>query len=292
MKTIFKSILGIAAASLLAVSCNVDAVTTKFDPNTIDGNGVTFLQTVATDTELPASTTQFTIMVGRAKAAEAQSVPVVSTLPEDIVCPTSISFAAGEYEAPLVLDISKMGVGSTYKGTVSLGGLTGSDKNFSNTSVSCTFAKAYSWVSLGKGQFLDTFWEGILADVEILKADGFEIYRVMNPYAESKEGDGSGPAYISIYNLGGGQAKFDTYLTPYLYDEGMYVKAYFPSEFRDTYAQYDELSKFMDNYYFAFVPVWYVDGLGGWGVNYGYTLFVALPGAPKDLGDWYDENFG
>ena len=289
MKKILNSIFAVAAAAVLAVSCNVDAVTTKFDPSTVTGTGVTFLTTVAVDQEIPATQTSYDIVVARANADAAQTVSVSSSLPETIVVPSSVSFGASEYQTKLTLDLSKMAVGQTFKGSIALG-VDDAEKQYSNASLSCTFAKAFTWTNIGKGQFLDLFWEGILVDVDIYQAEGFEIYRVMDPYAESEEGDGSGPDYILIQKLDDGKAKFDTYRTPYLYSAGNYVKAYFPSEFSSNYAQYDSASIYVDKY-FAFVPVWYVDGVGGWGVNYGYTLFVALPGASQDLYDWYQANF-
>ena len=291
MKNILNSILGMAAAAVLAVSCNVEAVSTTFDPETVDGNGVTFLQSVATDTEIAATTTEYVLTLARAKATAAQSVNLTSTLPAGIVCPASVSFAAGEYETTLKLDISQMEVGTTFKGKISIDGLTESEKKFCTADITCTFAKAYSWVSLGKGQFLDAFWEGeLFSDVEVLKADGFSLYRFVNPYKTSV-GTGAKPDYVAVKVNADNTAVFDSFNTPYMYDSSHCVTAYFPSDASSSAAAYDAYNILKDNYYFAFVPYWYVNGVGGWGCNYGYTLFAALPGAPQDLGDWYDENF-
>ena len=291
MKNILNSILGMAAAAVLAVSCNVEAVTATFDPATVDGNGVSFLQSIASDLEIPAATSEYNLVVSRSKATDVQIVNLTSTLPASIVCPSAVSFAAGEYETILKLDISKMEVGSTMKGTISIEGLTDSEKNFCQSSISCTFAKAYTWVSIGKGQFLDVFWEGELFDAEVMKAEGFDLYRFMNPYKESV-GTGPKPDYVAVTVNPDGTAKFDTFNTPYMYDDSHCVTAYFPSEASSSAASYDASNVFLDKYYFAFMPYWYVNGVGGWGCNYGYTLFASLPGAPQDLGDWYNENFG
>lgn len=295
MKKIFKSISVLAATAIAAVSCNVDAVSTLFDESTVANISVNaaFVQDVVVDQEIPASQTTFVIPMSRSITTEAVTVNLTSTLPAAITCPSSVSFAAGESSADLVLDLTNMSVGETFKGTISITvpeeekGVT-----FSKTSVSCTLAKAFTWESLGKGQFLDAFWEGeLFNDVEVLKAEGFNIYRFIDPYATSI-GEGSKPDFISFTINDDKTVKFDTFDTPYMYDDSHCVTAFFPSEASSSAAAYDAYNKFVDDYYFALVPYWYVNGVGGWGCKYGYTLFASLPGAPTDLGDWYDANFG
>ena len=295
MKKIFNAISVLATTALVAVSCNVDAVSTIFDESTVANlsNNVTFVQDVVVNQEIPAAQKTFVIPISRSIATSAVTVNLTSTLPAAITCPASVTFAAGEISAEIVLDITNMSVGETFKGKISIDiPKEETSLSFSKLSVNCTLAKAFSWESLGKGQFLDVFWEGeLFDDVEVLKAEGFNIYRFMDPYASSV-GEGAKPAYISFTVNDDKTVKFDSFDTPYLYDANHCVTAYFPSEASSSAADYDKYNVFVDDYYFALVPYWYVNGVGGWNCKYGYTLFASLPGAPTDLGDWYGANYG
>lgn len=287
MKNIFKSIFILSIAGLL-VSCNVDNVKTIYEHDSTD-NGVSFTQAVLSDAEVSATASTCVLTLGRANADNAQTVNIASTL-QGIGVPSSVNFAAGQSSAELVLDLSNMQVAVPYKGTISLA----NESDYNDTaisSVNVSLQKAYTWVSLGTGEFLENFWEGYAADVEIRKAEGFNIYRIMNPYAESAAATGAKPAYIQFeVKDSSGTVNFDTWKSPYDYDGGgNYLKFYRPSERGESYAQYDNMSKLVDGYYLALMPYVYIDGLGGWGVNYGYVIGASLPGAPKSIVDWFDE---
>jgi hypothetical protein len=291
MKYIFKSIIALSAAALFAVSCNVDNIGTLYEHDSND-NGVSFTQAVLSDAEVSATATSCTLTVGRAVADAAQTVNIASTL-QGVGVPSSVTFAAGQYSTDLVLDLSGMQVAVPYKGTISLANK--DDYNdMAISSVNVSLQKAYTWVSLGTGEFLENFWEGYVADVEIRKAEGFNIYRIINPYAAASaaaDATGPKPAYIQFEVVdGAGTVHFNTWQSPYDYDgTGAYLKFYLPSERGASYAQYDDQSKLVDNYYLALMPYVYIDGLGGWGVNYGYVIGASLPGAPKSIVDWFEE---
>ena len=287
MKKIFKSIFILSIAGVFA-SCNVEDIGTLYEHESAD-NGVSFTQTTLSNSEVSATATNCIITLGRAVADAAQTVNIASTL-QGVGVPSSVTFAAGQYSADLVLDLSQMEVAVPYKGTISLANK--SDYNdMAISSVNVSLQKAYTWVSMGTGQFLENFWEGYVADVEILKAEGFSLYRIMNPYAESADATGAKPAYIQFEVIdGAGTVNFNTWKSPYDYDgAGNYLKFYRPSERGADYAQYDNQSKLVDGYYLALMPYVYIDGVGGWGVNYGYTIGAALPGAPKSIDEWFDE---
>ena len=288
MKNIFKSIL-VLSATVLVASCNVENVGTKFSDNNID-NAVSFVQSVVADQTIPAGASSYDIMIARNTKGEAQTVKLKSTLPEGM-CPATVTIPADAYEAPISLDMSSVKVGVLIKGKISIE----DQPVYARTDVSVTVAKAYDWVSLGKGEFLEYFWEGFVAEVEILKAEGFDVYRVLKPYAESKEAANAGPDYIQfeVTDKANGVVHFVTWTTPYDYDGGKHwVKAYLPSENPSKpadYAKYDDYSV-IDGYFVALLPYWYIDGLGGWNVQYGYTIGIALPGAPKSIVDWFKEH--
>ena len=285
MKNIFKSIFALSAAALV-VSCNVDNIGVKYSPDTV-GSGVSFVQKVVSNNEIPASTASYDIAVARSNADGAATVNINSSLPEGM-CPASVSFAAGQYETNVTLNLTEMPVGVPVKGTIALV----DQPEFANSAINVTLAKAYSWTSIGQGEFLEYFWEGFVGKVEILKADGFEVYRVLDPYAAAEEADTKGPEYIQfeVVDTARGIVHFDTWTSPYDYDGAKhYVKAYRPSEGSSKYADYDDYSVIVDNYYVALLPYMYIDGVGGWNVSAGYCFGISLPGAPMSIWDWFDE---
>lgn len=185
MKNILKSILALGA-SLFVLSCNVDNIGTLYQHEGSD-NGVSFVQGTLSDTEIAASTTSYVVTIGRAVANAAQTVNIASTLPAAIGVPSSVNFAAGSYSADLVLDLSAMNVGTSYKGEISLASPTDFNDNAINV-VNVTLQKAYSWSSYGTVKITDDLVTAVFTvnpvtwSVQADKADGFEVYRLLDPY--------------------------------------------------------------------------------------------------------------
>lgn len=185
MKNILKGILALSAAALLA-ACNVDNIGTKYVHESND-NGVSFTQAVVADTEIGAATTTYVLTVGRAVATAAQTVNLKSTLPATIGVPASVTFNAGEYAADLVLDLSGMAVGISYKGKISLA--TESDYNdIAISEMTVTLQKAYNWLPYGTVKITDDLVtscfgvKNVTWEVESEKAEGMEVYRLLDPY--------------------------------------------------------------------------------------------------------------
>ena len=174
MKNIFKSVL-VMMAAVSVIACNVDNIGQTF--STDSSNCASFLQKVISNTELPASTTTFPVAIGRSNASGAATVNISSTLPEG-VCPSSVSFAAGESEVMIPLNLTNLEVGTTCTGTITLEG----QEEFANTSIKITLAKAYTWVKYGTGTYHyngdDCFFEGDDSGLEIWKAEGFDVYYI------------------------------------------------------------------------------------------------------------------
>ena len=74
-------------AAVSFVACNVDNIGETFSTDTT--NNASFVQTVISNTSLPASTTVFNVPVARSSAATAQTFNIKSTLPSG-VCPSSV----------------------------------------------------------------------------------------------------------------------------------------------------------------------------------------------------------
>lgn len=314
MNKIFKSILMLAAA-MVTVACNLDQVSETYSP--ADGDEPTMFKALLNEIELDASLESVAVPVTRARAGKDLTVNLVAVLPAGITVSgqatavgeadekgnttynTSVTFKAGEAQADLILDITQMAVGASYSGTVSLAEGVKVNENKVIPTTTFKLAKAYTWVSLGTGEFFDNF-VGNYNNVEVLKADGFDIYRVMNPYpadvltgpalgygpAGTEFGIGGAPCpYIEFWVLENGiniawDVKFSTTID--YTGAGDTIWHYYPADFNDKYAPKAENCKFLnaDKTIVQFWPIAYIDGLGGYGDNYAPCL-LSLPGGPS-----------
>lgn len=314
MNKIFKSIL-VVAAGLFAAACNLDQVNDLYVPENDEPN---MLYSVYNDLELDASLQTVSIPVTRAKSDAEFTVKLDVLLPEGVTTAgtagepdengntlykSSVTFAAGEPTTNVVLDVSAMEVGIQYAGKVSFADST--QVNINTATFSCSFklAKAYTWVSLGEGEWFDQF--GLMSDasygiqkVEVLKADGFDRYRILNPYANTEQLTaawgaaaigGMKSTSIEFWVLEDGvHVAWDGWWYPgLLYDgDGTDIKAYYPSALNPSLATDDAKSMFLEEKVVGFYPYWYIDGLGGFGAK--FLAALSLPGGP-DLEAWLNE---
>ena len=208
MKNTVKTIFGLAALALVAAGCNVTDPRPTYVP---EGDGVTFLQTAVSATSLVSGTTSYSIDLARSSADEALTVNLTgsiyaSTDPEtdlaaDFKMPESVTFEPGEYLAKITLDVSKMEVGVTYSGTISLSeGQECFNPNTATTSTAVRLAMDYNWVELGEAQWYDGFMLAVSNDnlniqrCRMTKAEGFEIYRLYNPWPAAEVAEAWGDA--------------------------------------------------------------------------------------------------
>lgn len=183
MKHIFKSILALTSLAFVAVSCDTDFIGNKFNPGD-EQNTVSFVQSVISDTELSATVTSYDIMVGRSSADNAISCNLkIAGFPEGI-CPSSVSFAAGQYQAPITIDLSNVPVGQLVKGSIELV----EQASYSRKSINVSLQKAYNWLPYGTVKLTDDLIPAVFTapnatwQVEALKAEGVEVYRLIDPY--------------------------------------------------------------------------------------------------------------
>lgn len=314
MNKIFKSIL-VVAAGLFAAACNLDQVNDLYVPENDEPN---MLYSVYNDLELDASLQTVSIPVTRAKSDAEFTVKLDVLLPEGVTTAgtagepdengntlykSSVTFAAGEPTTNVVLNVSAMEVGIQYAGKVSFADSTQVNVNTATFSCSFKLAKAYTWVSLGEGEWFDQF--GLMSDasygiqkVEVLKADGFDRYRILNPYANTEQLTaawgaaaigGMKSTSIEFWVLEDGvHVAWDGWWYPgLLYDgDGTDIKAYYPSALNPSLATDDAKSMFLEEKVVGFYPYWYIDGLGGFGAK--YLAALSLPGGP-DLEAWLNE---
>lgn len=280
MKKTVKIFIVAAVSALFATACNVDKVNPTYSPT--NASGVSFVQGIVDDTEILASASTYDIALARGNASSALTVNIVGDdIPAGVVCPSTATFAAGEYSTVVSLDITGMEVGEAYSGTISI-----ADGEYNEdiaiASLDFNLAKAYTWVSLGTGQFCEAFWEGFFSECEVLKAEGFERYRFINPYGPSAESVKK-PEYIDIWVINeDGNVKWNTYNTGFDYDgAGSYIKAYWPSDLSASYAAKEAYSGFWEKDIIVLVPCFYIDGVGGWPTS-NYPIAFCLPGRSQE----------
>lgn len=172
--------LFLSVSALAFSACNTDNIGTIYKGE--DGVA-TFAQSVLNDNEVAIAATEYYVPVRRQTNVGDLTVNFTANpLKGKIKCPsTSVTFADGEYEARIKLDISDIVLGQ--KDTIKFElAANVSDKNIGYNNCSVILARGYTWQSIGKGEYIDLLVGGAIVDVEIKKAEGFEIYRVYDPY--------------------------------------------------------------------------------------------------------------
>lgn len=186
MKNIFKSILALTVFAFAATSCDVSNVGNKLSPEDSTAPAASFVQKVISETALNPAITSYEISVGRTSSNAPATVVVESTF-ADGVCPSAVEFAAGQSESKLVLDISDLAIGTLLKGTITLKDQAG----FANSKISVSLQKAFKWEPYGTVTITDDLVaavftvENVSWEVEAEKAEGLEVYRLLDPYGEN-----------------------------------------------------------------------------------------------------------
>jgi hypothetical protein len=287
-----KKLLNIFAVVSLSVvflaSCNTEQITKTYEP---DGLAYSFLNKAGTLT-LPATNPVFSVKVFRNSTEGSATINIEATSSANVFSvPSSLTFESGEGAADLPISLTneaKIGLIYNLKLTipseeVSVGGVGTIDMKVS---------LAYNWISLGNGQFYDSFTLYSVPTVQILQAEGFERWRVMKPYTKELlleaewEGWLGGPesAYIEFWVIDDAKhVKWDTnWYAGLLYggDASSPIKFYYPSALSASYAAHDVKSMFIQDKLVQLRPAIYIDGLGGWAGS-DYYSYVSLPGGPN-----------
>lgn len=193
-------------------------------------------------------------------------------------------FEEGSSKGYVALNVSPLVLGDEATVTVSI-----DDADLSVGGVQTTtfaISKDYNWISLGMGTFTDYFTIGdVTYNVEIQKAEGFDRWRVIDPYAESiKNDDGGnedwldvsgGCPYIEFWNIGDGLVSFNPYYLGLIYQGDPSAKIYaFPA----TALGLTNISGWADEKTVLLAPYHYVPALGG-GFNNAsqHTAVITLP---------------
>ena len=157
-----------------------------------------------------------------------------------------------------------------------------------------SFKTNAAYVSLGTGQFYDSFTMYSIAEVEVEYSELFNSYRISNPYSQAILEEAEWIGWIG----GKTQDKIEyfrnvtdsiTYISwntnwylGLLYEggEGAEIKAYYPSALSASLAAGDLESYEHPGYdgLIVLTPYMYVDGMGGWGLK---PCYLSLPDGPN-----------
>ena len=241
---------------------------------------------------LDASETSVTLMVTRTEKSQAATLPIKATVSDDkLTTPESVSFEAGKTSAEYTITFKDLVIGETY--TVDLAIDSAQVSTIGNEKCTVTIKLNYTWVSLGKGGFEDNFLIGGPYEVEILKAEGFDVYRVMHPYEEGfadclAAGDfeadeiGKPTEYIEFEVDEDGLVFYEDFETGFLYSGTYSVAGVHPYYFYDDAAAFAHNCEIEDGI-FQLAPVYWMDSYGSSGNGWNYSqndgvILIYLPG--------------
>lgn len=149
-------ILSLFAIALITASCDPDAE--SYIPGELeDGNqGICFMGNYTQTVEVEPGTTSFDLTLTRAlsDAAGTVDVVVINNEKDVFVCPSTVSFAAGEKTAKLTIKTSSAAEGITYNLQLGLSGDNISKYSSGYHEISVNFA-ILKWESIGIGYYLD-----------------------------------------------------------------------------------------------------------------------------------------
>lgn len=227
------------------------------------------------------------IALHRSVTAEAASVEVTFTpdksCPDDITVESPVVFQAGSGTAEVVLHIANANPPYTYSGKLKFNG-----KASYAGIAECTIKMpvSYTWKSIGTGKFHDAFvMNETMFDVEIVQAEGFSRYRVMNPYKEFYESGGAteygdmygsdGPSYIEFWETSDGLLMYNAWATGLIYQGNPEnsINAYPWSALSSGVKGFD-IWKSAGHALLS--PIYNIPGVGGYGQQQ-YAVQIILP---------------
>ena len=283
--------LTIVAAALFS-SCNKDNEGAIYSNQ---GNaGVSFTASTLSTVEVPASNPVFDVEIVRGNTVGAATGNLTATLKSgDEVIPgatvSAFNFADGQNSTTVSVNIAPLAVGVA--GTITLT-IDDADASIGGVkSATMKVSKAYEWTKLGVGQYIDN-WLGYSSEVEIYKAEGFDRYRVIAPYAEyvtSEQAvadwgaDWLDPtktvAQLDVW-IEDGLAFYEDYPIGINYeaDKAQPIYVCHPSGWSSMQDPSFWAHNMMGDGYIQIAPYYYIDGLGGW--NYTQkdgVIYIVLP---------------
>jgi hypothetical protein len=261
-----------------------------------DITGVTFSNSKLDDITVQINDPTFTIDLLRADSStpltgqvtlEAADIIVDDTTSIELegVTVSDYSFQVGETRTTITVNVEPLEIGDLLSMTFSLpDGVVTPVDGIGTTSVDVR--KSYNWQPLGKGTFCDNFFSGVTYEVEIQKAEGFDRYRVLDPYVESlKNVDVGLPSWIAPSSAP--HVEFWTTENNLVSFQPFFVGLYYQGNSKNPIYAYHAsafvgipptFSKWIDSKTVQLAPMYYMTGLGGW--NYTQAndvIIITLP---------------
>ncbi len=274
MKLFKFSILSLFAAMVALTSCSEDGY---WDGYKDKGTVYSFAQGAISASYTPGEiASEIPVVVTRNNTNETITLPITAVIDVDgsMSVPAELTFESGEASATLALTLNPELTPGTYEAQLSF------DGELCSVTGDCicnvTVNVDYNWVSLGKGHFIDQFTLGTgVYEVEILQADGFERFRVLNPYNEGHASDagewadwltGKYPEYIEFWTEEDGETigfnPIDLGIN-YQGVDGQGIVAYPYYYFNSTLGNGAYTCWYKDGYA-CLAPYYYIVGVGGW----------------------------
>lgn len=287
MKLFKFSILSLFAAMVALTSCSEDGY---WDGYKDKGTVYSFAQDAVSASYTPgAIDSEIPVIVTRNNTSGDVTLPITAVIGVEgsMTVPAEVQFKSGEASATLVLALNPDLTPGKYQVKLSFDeeSVSVSGSNVCTVTVNVD----YSWVSLGYGYFMDGFVLGSgVYEVEILKAEGEERYRVMAPYDEGHASDagewadwltGSYPEYLEFWTDEDGKTiMWDGFALGINYEGSASQPIYaYPAYYFNGLSQADSSYWYQPGY--AVLGVYYyVPALGG-GWNYATqpVIQIVLP---------------
>lgn len=257
------------------------------------GQGVTFSSGTLTSVVVSPNEPTFTVDVFRSNTSGtlSGSVSITATLADKNKTPlagctvSDYSFEDGEAMSTVTVNVNPLAIGIELNVTLNI-----ADDNIAvggTNKATLVVSKDYNWQLLGKGTYTDNWSSGVTYDVDIYKAEGFDRYRVMDPYTESLKNDdgewdnwvslGTVTPHVTFWTTTDKLVSFSPFSMGLNYeaDTAQPIFAYPPSAFQGLPLTFN---KWIDNKTVQLAPYYYVDGLGGWNnTNADGVIVITLP---------------
>ena len=296
------------AVTAMFASCSTDNEGAIYDiASSGNGEGITFsTSNMGSVTVTPTDPTfEVFLFRGNTKGEFTGSLEATGTIGEedasDVFTVSDFAFADGEASTSVTVNVENLEVGKVlalklaFKDEANLG-VSKIDE------ISMKVNKDYEWISLGNCTFVDAWAtgsdanpDGVATHPEILKADGFDLYRVVDPYVEYLKSD-AGAAdwdswlsintsvhYLDLNIVENGGIKYvlyDDYLLGLNYqgDKDQPIYGCHPSGWSKYQSPETWVHNVMKGSVIQLAPFYYIDGVGGWDYSqYDGVVTITLP---------------
>ncbi len=268
-----KKISSVVMAVLFASSFT--ACDTEQEGAIYNKQGVTFSSSSLTSVTVSPSDPTFEVDVFRALgegtlSGEVTITASVDDTPIEGCTVTSFNFSEGETQTTVTVDISPLEIGQELDVTLTLNVDDDLVAVGGTKTTSLTASKDYEWVELGTGTFTDNYFFGTTNEVTIMKAEGFDRWRVVAPYdgyftngmPSGLDGFTQSTALVSNLDvwLSDGVVYYNGFGIGLSYTGYGDIYGYHPENFTGASTSYN---RFLDDKTIQLAPYYYIPDFGG-----------------------------